>query len=100
MGRAYPSTSEANGRGAGVKVKDAMTDQVLTITPGRSLRDAARVLTDHNGGAAVIIDPEQRGPGIIPERALVRSLAGGEAPDRERVMDPLTADAAFADCEW
>jgi signal-transduction protein with cAMP-binding, CBS, and nucleotidyltransferase domain len=83
-----------------VKVKDAMTDKVLTITPGRSLREAARFLTDHNVGAAIIIDPEQPGPGIITERDLVRSLAAGEDPDREQVMDHLTADAAFADCEW
>ena len=83
-----------------MKVRDAMTDRVLTITPGRSLRDAARFLTEHNVGAAVIIDPEQPGPGIITERDLVRSLAAGEDPDREEVKDHLTADAAFADCEW
>src|SRR5213080_2178420 len=100
MQRAYPSTSEANGRRAGVKVRDAMTDEVLTITPGRTLREAARFLTDHNVGAAVIMDPEQPGPGIITERDLVRSLGAGEDPDVEYVRDHLTADAAFADGEW
>src|SRR5438094_9919696 len=100
MQRAYPSTSEANGRRAGVKVRDAMTDEVLTITPGRTLREAARFMTEHNVGAAVIMDPEQPGPGIITERDLVRSLGRGHDPDREYVKDHLTSKATFADGDW
>jgi signal-transduction protein with cAMP-binding, CBS, and nucleotidyltransferase domain len=83
-----------------VKVEDAMSDQVLTMEPERSLRDAARFMTDHNIGAAVVIDPEAPGPGIITERDLVRSLGRGENPDNEFVKDHLTSKAAFADCEW
>src|SRR5437870_12346214 len=100
MRRAYPSTSEPNGRRAGVKVRDAMTDKVLTITPGRTLREAARFLSQHNVGAAVIIDPEQPGPGIVTERDLVRSLGAGEDPDSELISDHLTAQATFADASW
>jgi CBS domain-containing protein len=77
-----------------------MTEEVLTITPGRSLRDAARFMTKHNVGAAVIIDPEQPGPGIITERDLVRSLGEGGDPDSEEVGNHLTAKAAFADADW
>src|SRR3954453_23051443 len=77
-----------------------MTEQVLTITPNRSLREAARFMTEHNVGAAVIIDPEQPGPGIITERDLIRSLGSGEDPDSEVVSDHLTSKAAFADCDW
>jgi CBS domain-containing protein len=84
----------------GVKVKDAMTPDVLTITPERSLREAAKFMTEHNVGAAVIMDPEQPGPGIITERDLVRSLGRGENPDSEHVKDHLTSRAAFADCDW
>jgi signal-transduction protein with cAMP-binding, CBS, and nucleotidyltransferase domain len=83
-----------------VKVRDAMTGDVLTMTPGRSLRDAAKFMADHNVGAVVIMDPEQPGPGIITERDLVRSLGRGENPDSEHVKDHLTSKAAFADCEW
>ena len=83
-----------------MKVRDAMTDRVLTITPARSLRDAARFLTEHNVGAAVIMDPEQPGPGIITERDLVRSLGRGEDPDAEMVKDHLTSRATFADGDW
>src|SRR3954464_14617746 len=86
--------------GAGLKVQDAMTPDVLTINPGRSLREAAKFMTENNVGAAVIMDPEQPGPGIITERDLVRSLGRGENPDREQVKDHLTSRATFADCEW
>jgi CBS domain-containing protein len=83
-----------------VKVRDAMTEEVLTITPGRTLRDAARFMAEHNVGAAVIIDPEQPGPGIVTERDVVRSLGAGEDPDKEVVRDHLTSKATFADADW
>ena len=83
-----------------MKVRDAMTEEVLTMTPGRSLRDAARFMTEHNVGAVVVIDPEQPGPGIVTERDLVRSLGRGQDPDGETVAEHLTSRAAFADCEW
>ena len=77
-----------------------MTEEVLTITPLRTLREAAQFMTEHKVGAAVIIDPEEPGPGIITERDLVRSLGEGQDPDREKVCDHLTAEATFADSEW
>ena len=83
-----------------MKVADAMTEDVLTITPERSLREAARFMTENNVGAAVIMDPEQPGPGIITERDLVRSLGRGEDPDSEHVKDHLTSKAVFADGDW
>src|SRR4051794_41567998 len=77
-----------------------MTEKVLTITPGRTLRDAARFMAEHNVGAAVIIDPEQPGPGIVTERDVVRSVGAGEDPDSEVVGDHLTARATFTDGDW
>jgi CBS domain-containing protein len=94
-------TADENAtRGAGVKVRDAMTENVLTITPARSLRDAARFMAENNVGAAVVIDPEQPGPGIITERDVVRSLGAGEDPDSELVSAHLTSRATFADGDW
>jgi CBS domain-containing protein len=83
-----------------MRVRDAMSGNVLTITPGRSLREAAKFMTDHNVGAVVIIDPEEPGPGIVTERDVVRSLGAGENPDTELVRDHLTSRATFADCDW
>ena len=83
-----------------MKVRDAMSDEVLTINPERTMRDAAQFMTEHGVGAAVVVDPEQPGPGIITERDLLRSIAAGEDPDRERVKDHLTSKATFADGDW
>jgi CBS domain-containing protein len=83
-----------------MNVRDAMTENVLTITPGRTLREAARFMTEHNVGAVVIIDPEEPGPGIVTERDVVRSLGAGQDPDNELVRDHLTANATFADGDW
>jgi CBS domain-containing protein len=77
-----------------------MTEEVLTFTPGRSLRDAAKCMADHKVGALVVEDPEQPGPGIITERDVVRSLGNGDDPDAEHVSEHLTANAIFADIEW
>jgi CBS domain-containing protein len=92
-------TSEVTVR-AGVKVREAMTESVYTITPGLSLREAAVFMVQHNVGAAVIIDPEEPGPGIVTERDIVRSLGSGEDPDSELIRDHLTARATFADADW
>jgi CBS domain-containing protein len=83
-----------------MRVREAMTEHVLTMTPGRSLRDAAKFMADHNVGAVVVMDPEEPGPGIITERDLVRSLGKGEDPDQEMVKDHLTSRATFADGDW
>jgi CBS domain-containing protein len=83
-----------------VKVRDAMTEEVLTFTPGHTLREAAKFMADHNVGALVVEDPEQPGPGIISERDVVRSLGKGQDPDAERVSGHLTAQAVFADIDW
>jgi len=92
-------TSEVTVR-AGVKVREAMTESVYTITPGLSLREAAVFMVQHNVGAAVIIDPEEPGPGIVTERDIVRSLGSGEDPDSELIRNHLTARATFADADW
>jgi len=83
-----------------MKVRDAMTSGVLTITPARTLHDAARLMTERNIGALVVLDPEQPGPGIITERDLVRSMSAGGDPARELVQDHLTPNAVFAGSEW
>jgi CBS domain-containing protein len=83
-----------------MRVRDAMTENVYTITPGRSLREAAAFMTEHNVGAAVIVDPEEPGPGIVTERDVVRSLGSGEDPDSETIGNHLTSRATFADAEW
>jgi CBS domain-containing protein len=51
-------------------------------------------------GAAVVIDPDMPGPGIITERDLLDSIGTGQDPDVEIVGDHLTPDIVFAAPEW
>ena len=77
-----------------------MSEVVLTIGPGHSLRDAAAAMTDRRVGAAVVLDPEAPGPGLITERDILGSIAGGEDPDAERVANHLTSALTFAHPDW
>ena len=81
-------------------VREGMSRLVLTVGPGHTLRDAARFMTERGVGAAVVIDPDQPGPGIITERDLMESIGKGQDPDAERVADHLTADLVFATRDW
>jgi CBS domain-containing protein len=73
---------------------------VLTVGPGHSLREAARQMAQRGLGAAVVMDPDAAGPGIITERDLLESLGAGQDPDTERVADHLTSDLVYASPDW
>lgn len=81
-------------------VRDGMSTTVLTVGPGHSLRTAARLMAERGIGAAIVIDPEQAGPGILTERDLLISVGRGEDPDTELVGDHLTSDVVFAAPDW
>jgi CBS domain-containing protein len=83
-----------------MQVRDGMSGIVLTVGPGHSLRSAARAMADRHVGAAVVIDPEQPGPGIVTERDVLKSVAAGQDPDTELVADHLSADLTFASPDW
>lgn len=83
-----------------MQVRKGMSDVVLTIGPEHTLRDAAAAMAGRNVGAAVVIDPEAPGPGVITERDILHSIARGEDPDAERVADHLTSQLTFAAPDW
>jgi CBS domain-containing protein len=83
-----------------MQVREGMSETVLTIGPRHSLRDAAEAMCRRNVGAAIVLDPEAPGPGVITERDILRAIGSGEDPDRETVADHLTADLTFASPEW
>jgi CBS domain-containing protein len=83
-----------------MKVRDGMTRVVLTVGPAHSLREAARMMSEHRVGAAVVIDPEQAGIGILTERDVLDSVGKGEDPDAEVVGDHRTEDVVFASPDW
>ena len=83
-----------------MQVREGMTPTVLTVGPGHTLRAVARLMSDRGVGAAVVIDPEGHGPGIITERDILQSLARGQDPDVEPVAEHLTRDVVFAAPDW
>ena len=83
-----------------MQVRDGMSSRVLTVGPGHTLRAAARLMAQRKVGAAVVIDPDMPGPGIITERDLLLSLGAGQDADVEIVGDHLTPDIVFATPEW
>jgi CBS domain-containing protein len=51
-------------------------------------------------GAAVVIDPEHAGIGILTERDLLDSIAKGEDPDAELVAQHRTESLVYASPDW
>jgi CBS domain-containing protein len=83
-----------------MEVRAGMSEVVLTVGPGHTVREAAALMCRRKVGAAVVLDPDAQGPGVITERDILLSLGTGEDPDKELVADHLTADLTFAAPDW
>ncbi|CAL9554135.1 CBS domain-containing protein [Streptomyces sp. enrichment culture] len=81
-------------------VRDAMSTMVLTIGPHHTLRQAAALMSARKVGAAVVLDPDAGGLGILTERDVLNSLGLGQDPDTERAHDHTTTDVVFAAPSW
>src|SRR3954466_126175 len=87
-------------REIGMQVSEGMSTVVLTIGPDHTLRDAARARAERKVGAAIVLDPDQPGPGIITERDLLDAIGAGQSGDSERVADHLPVNLTFAAPGW
>ncbi len=83
-----------------MNVRDGMSDVVLTLGPAHTLREASRRMSARRVGAAVVIDSEQAGIGILTERDVLDSVGAGQDPDAELVADHRTNDVVFAAPHW
>ena len=83
-----------------MQVCDGMSSVVLTVGPDHTLREASRQMAKRGVGAAVVLDPEQPGPGIFTERDLLNAIGQGQDPDVERVCEHLSENLTFASAEW
>jgi CBS domain-containing protein len=83
-----------------MQVSEGMSTVVLTVGPGHTLRDAARSMAERKVGAAIVLDPEQPGPGIVTERDILDSIGTGQSPDTELVADHLSSNLTFAEPSW
>lgn len=83
-----------------MQVRAGMSSMVVTVSPGVTLHGAASAMAERKVGAAVVIDPEQPGPGIITERDVLQSVGRGEDPNTELVRNHLSPELTFAAPDW
>jgi CBS domain-containing protein len=83
-----------------MKVREGMSRLVLTIGPAHTLREAARLMSARRVGAAVVIDSEDAGIGILTERDILDSIGAGQDPDTEVAAQHRTEHVVFATPDW
>jgi CBS domain-containing protein len=83
-----------------MQVRDGMSGMVLTIGPGHTLRAASKAMSQRRVGAAVVLDPDAAGPGILTERDVLDAIGKGQDPDVEVVGEHLTPDVVYASPDW
>jgi len=83
-----------------MNVKDGMSQVVLSVGPAHTLRQAARMMSVQRVGAAVVLDHERSGIGILTERDILNSLGSNQDPDSELVANHRTNDVVFATPDW
>ncbi|HLQ57296.1 MAG TPA: CBS domain-containing protein [Streptosporangiaceae bacterium] len=83
-----------------MKVRDGMTTVVLAIGPAHTLREASRLMSARRVGAAVVMDPEHSGVGILTERDILDSIGAGQDPDTEIVAWHRTDNLVVASPDW
>jgi CBS domain-containing protein len=85
---------------ATVNVRDGMSTVVLSVGPAHTLRQAAAAMADRKVGAAVVVDPDSPGIGILTERDVLVAVGHGLDPDAETAGAHLTSDLVFASPDW
>ncbi|MBX7552656.1 CBS domain-containing protein [Streptomyces sp. NPDC004232] len=81
-------------------VRDAMSTVILTVGPAHTLRQAATLMSARRTGAAVVLDPDSGGIGVLTERDILNSVGLGQNPDTERAHAHTTTDVVFAAPTW
>jgi CBS domain-containing protein len=82
-------------------VRDAMSTVILTVGPAHTLRQAATLMSARRVGAAVVLDPDAGGIGILTERDILNSVGLGQNPDAEPThAHTTTTDVVFAAPTW
>lgn len=80
-------------------LRDVAIRHLVTVSPSSTMRRAARVMSDRGVGAAVVVDRE-RVAGIVTERDVLHSLAGGGDPDEVTVEAIMTPDVVSGAPGW
>ena len=75
-----------------MRVKDCMSEAVVTITPEESAALAARLMTRHNLGVLPVCDYHGKLQGMVTDRDIItRCIAVDQDPSRVPVADIMSA---------
>ena len=83
-----------------MRVSVGMSDVVLRLGPGITLRKAASEMVDKGIGSAIIEAEGWPVPRIITERDILRAVGSGLDPDSEQVGDHMSESVITASPEW
>lgn len=83
-----------------MQVREAMSNAVLQIGPGHTLRQAAQLMSERKVGSAVVLDPDSEGLGIITERDVLNAIGRGLDPDTEEAAEHITWEVVYASPTW
>ncbi len=80
-----------------MKLRDVMTNQVVSIAPEESVEVAARTLARYNVGILPVCDHRGKVCGLVTDRDLVtRCIAANRVPGATKVSDVMTAQVTSA----
>jgi CBS domain-containing protein len=83
-----------------MRVSDAMSASVLYVGPNHTLQEAAKLMADRGVGAAIVLDGDTTGIGILTERDVLTAVARGLDPASERVAAHVTNNLVTAAPHW
>ncbi|MEQ4300402.1 CBS domain-containing protein [Plantactinospora sp. B6F1] len=83
-----------------MRVREAMSGNVLMVGPEHTLRQAAEMMAARGVGSAVVVDPDSEGVGIMTERDVLKAVGAGLDVDVERTGAHLTWDVVYAGPDW
>ncbi len=75
---------------------DRKGHKVVTISPDATVKEAAKLMTDHRIGAVMVVNPEGEIVGVFTERDIMRRVvAEGLDAAKMRVRDMMTTAVAY-----
>ena len=70
-----------------VKVKDVMKKRVVTITPDKTVADAARIMTNNKVGCLVVVEDGDEPKDIVTESDVTTVVAKGIDPEKLKISE-------------
>ncbi len=82
----------------GLRVRDIMTPDPVTVTPDTLVTDVARIMMDNGIGSVIVVDKDGNPVGIITEQDLIsRVLAVKRHPAEVRARDVMSSPLIMVD---